>query len=74
MPCGNQYIDLLCKTVAQFIHCAVFNTGGYFEVDHHALACRSFSMSLSSSVLNLALEIQNIERFSNIEVSLLFPY
>lgn len=51
--CRNQYTDLLCEAVDQFMHGAVFNAGGYFRADRYPLACGSFLVSLSSLMLNL---------------------
>ena len=64
--------------VDRFKHGAVFNDGGYFLTDCHALVCRSFLVSLSYHLqcyIQFGLGVvQNIERFLNIGVSLLFPY
>ena len=49
--CRNQYTDLLCEAVDQFMHGAVFNAGGYFRADRYPLACGSFLVSLSSLML-----------------------
>ena len=51
--CGNQYIDWLCDAGDRFVHGVVFNAWGYYRTDHHALACGSSSVFLSSSILNL---------------------
>ena len=64
---------MICKVVDLFTRGAVFNAGGYFRTDHHVLVCGSFSVSFSSSMLNL---IWSWDKVSNIELSLgcLFHY
>ena len=49
----TKYIDLLCNVVGRFMHGPVFDAGGYFRTDRHALVCGSFSVFLSSLMLNL---------------------
>ena len=72
--------DLLCEVVDRFIHDVVFNAGEYFRTDCQALICRSFSVSLSSSMLNLiwpwgwSENREVFEYWGVFGVSLLFPY
>ena len=51
----NQYIDLPYERMGRFAHGATFNAGGYFRTDRQVLVCGSFSVSFSSSMLNLFL-------------------
>ena len=39
--------------MGRFVHGAVFNAGGYFQTELHALVCRSFLMLRSSLMINL---------------------
>ena len=55
------------EAVNWFIHGAVFNHGGYFRTDHHALVSGTYLVSLLVSYL---VSCQNIERFSNTGMSL----
>ena len=55
------------EAVDWFIHGAVFNHGGYFRTDHHALVSGTYLVSLLVSYL---VSCQNIERFSNTGMSL----
>ena len=46
-------LGFLYEVVDCFINGAYFNAGEYFRTDRHALVCGSFSVFLSSSMLNL---------------------
>ena len=49
------YIGLLCEAMGRFIYGAAFNAGGYFQTNRHALAFGNFSLSLSSSSIEVSL-------------------
>ena len=68
----SQSINLLCEAVDRFIFGAIFHARGYFQTDPNDLVGLSFLVSLSFSMLNLfeLRDGQNIERFSQIGVSL----
>ena len=54
--------------MGRFVHDAGFNAGGYFRTDCQASLCGSFSLAVSSSMLNLLIYFglgngQDIEGF-----------
>ena len=51
-PCTNVIISTSIQ-MGWFAHGATFNAGGYLQTDRQVLICGSFSVSFSSSMLNL---------------------
>ena len=64
----------------RFVHGATFNAGRYFGTERQALVCGSFSVSLSSSILNLFWNLECseykgvFEYWGVLRMYSLFPY